>query len=175
MNEGEEFVTKSDYDIDDVCCNYNNALDIEFEDLDDSDGFMEEDMEKLLDYDHDTMSTIQKQKHKRNFNESENDSEELKSGCKIDEESGTNRKKYSAFKFQKNMANYKYGLGTYFSTKFYFKEEITTYTIQSSVNLKLMKNNTQMIMVRCKDRCEWNLYYAKQWTFTHVVELVMLR
>lgn len=61
MNEGEEFVTKSDYDgLGWGVCNYNNALNIEFEDLDDNDGFMEEDMEKLLDYDHDTMSTIQK-------------------------------------------------------------------------------------------------------------------
>lgn len=77
----------------------------------------------------------------KEFNESENENEELESGCESDEDSETTNKKYPIFKLQKNMVNYKWELGKYFSVKSYFKEAITTYVIQFGRGLKFFKNN----------------------------------
>lgn len=48
------------------------------------------------------------------------------------------------------MTKYKWELGTYFTFKCDFKEAITTYVVQSSRNLKLIKNDKQNIRLKCK-------------------------
>lgn len=69
MNEGEIF--ESGDDIDNVIFNYDGALDIEFEESDDTDDFMEENMDKLSDYYHGPQGSKKKNKHKEEFNASE--------------------------------------------------------------------------------------------------------
>lgn len=49
----------------------------------------------------------------------------------------------------------------YFSIKGDFKEEITSYAIQSGRKLKFTKNDKINVRVRCKDGCKWEAYYAK--------------
>lgn len=79
--------------------NYDNILDILFEDSDDVDNFMEEEMNNLLWYDNDPKDTNKKHKHIGGINESENDSEALKNGWKIYDNCRTSRKKHPIFKF----------------------------------------------------------------------------
>lgn len=42
-----------------------------------------------------------------------------------------------------------------------FKEEITSYSVQSGKNLRYTKNDKIRVKVRCKDGCEWDDYCAK--------------
>lgn len=65
--------------------------------------------------------------------------EKLESGCETYGDV-CNRKKYHVFNLPKNMSDYKWELGTYFSTKADFMEAITTYAVQSGRDLKFSKN-----------------------------------
>lgn len=92
-----------------------STSDISFEDSDDVVDFMEED--DMLYYENGSKGTSKKQKHKGEINESENDNEELKNECESDENNRASRKKHLVFKLQKDMTNYKWNLGTYFTFK----------------------------------------------------------
>lgn len=59
------------------------------------------------------------------------------------------------------MSNYKWELGTFFSSKSEFNESITIYVVQYGKNLKFKKNGKQRVRVRCIDGCEWEAYCAK--------------
>lgn len=59
------------------------------------------------------------------------------------------------------MANIKWELGTFFSTKDDFKEEITTYDVQSGRKLKFTKKDNKKVMVGCKENCDWEVYCGK--------------
>lgn len=60
MNEGGTVGSESEDDNNDENFNYNNALDIPFEESDYSDDFIEEEMENLLEFDHDPHGTSKK-------------------------------------------------------------------------------------------------------------------
>lgn len=64
-------------------------------------------------------------------------------------------------KLQKDMFNYKWKAGMYFSTKGGFKEAITSCAIQSGRNLKFTKNDKIRVGVKCKDGCELEAYHDK--------------
>lgn len=49
----------------------------------------------------------------------------------------------------------------YFSTKYDFKEAITSYAIQYGRNLKFIENDKIRVRVRCKYGCEWEVYGDK--------------
>ena len=92
---------------------------------------------------------------------SDNESEDLVSECDSEDSNTTKRKKYPIFKLLKDMSNYKWEVGTYFSTKEDIKEAVTSYAVQSGRNLKYIKNDKIRVRVRCKDGCEWEGYWAK--------------
>ncbi|XP_058742412.1 uncharacterized protein LOC131614892 [Vicia villosa] len=66
---------------------------------------------------------------------SDNDIEDLGSDCDSDDSSRARRKKYPIFKLLKDMSNYKWEVGTYFTTKEDFKEAIVTYAVHSGRDL----------------------------------------
>lgn len=74
-------------------------------------------------------------KNKEEFKGGDNESEDLENGCESDDSNGVMRKKYPMFKLQKDMFNYKWNVGMYFSTKGDFKEAITSYAVQSGKKL----------------------------------------
>lgn len=90
--------------IEDRSFNYNNALEIAFDDeSDENDEFLEEEIGNVIDYSHDQEETSSK--HKQKWKEykgeskgSENESEESESGCENCDSSGTTKKKYPMFK-----------------------------------------------------------------------------
>lgn len=59
------------------------------------------------------------------------------------------------------MENYKWELGTYFSTKDDFKKGIRNYAIHSGRNLKFKKNDKKRMKVICQSGCPWEAHYAK--------------
>lgn len=63
----------------------------------------------------------------------------MESGCETDGTSGTNWKKYPVFKSHKDKANFKWKLGTYFTTNYDFKKAITNYVFQFGMILKFIK------------------------------------
>lgn len=93
------------------------------------------------------MVLVKNHKQKGDFSEveGEDDGEELESGCETDEENGCNRNKYLVFKLSKNMVDYKWELRTFFATKSSFKKTITTYAIQSGIDLKFSKNDKRWL------------------------------
>lgn len=100
--------TVSYNDIEDDSFKYDNALEIVFDDSDDNVSFVDEKVDNLIDYEDDQKGIDNKKKeHIEEVNGSENEYEELESGCESDEDSGTTKKKYPIFKLQKNLANYK--------------------------------------------------------------------
>ncbi|XP_058765013.1 uncharacterized protein LOC131638472 [Vicia villosa] len=59
------------------------------------------------------------------------------------------------------MADFKWEVGSYFSSKDDFKEAITSYDVHSGRNLKFTKNDKVRVRVKCKDGCDWEAYCAK--------------
>ncbi|XP_058746694.1 uncharacterized protein LOC131619636 [Vicia villosa] len=59
------------------------------------------------------------------------------------------------------MADFKWEVGSYFSSKDDFKEAITSYAVHSGRNLKFTKNDNVRVRVKCKDGCDWEAYCAK--------------
>ena len=59
------------------------------------------------------------------------------------------------------MANYKLELGMYFTSKDDIKEAVASYSVQNGRALKIIKNDKKRVRVRCKEGCEWEVYFAK--------------
>ncbi|XP_058742069.1 uncharacterized protein LOC131614513 [Vicia villosa] len=59
------------------------------------------------------------------------------------------------------MADFKWEVGSYFSSKDDFKEAITSYAVHNGRNLKFTKNDKVRVRVKCKDGCDWEAYCAK--------------
>lgn len=61
----------------------------------------------------------------------------------------------------KRMDDYKWILGSLFSTREEFKAAIITYAIHNGRDLRWIKNDKTRVRVGCKDGCEWLAYCAK--------------
>lgn len=85
----------------------------------------------IFDYDNAQEGTSKKQKFKEEVNASESNSEGLENRHESDENCGTTTKNYPTIKLKNDMENYKWELGTYFTTKCNVKETITTYVVLS--------------------------------------------
>ncbi|XP_058753673.1 uncharacterized protein LOC131626849 [Vicia villosa] len=155
---------ESDDDSEDENFQYDSALEVSFEDeSDDYDDIDENELADLISYDSDGKSSGKK-KHMKDTGEckgSDNDSDDLQSGCDSDDSSGINRKKYPLYKEKKNMSNYKWELGMYFTSKSDIKDAVISYAVQNGRDLKFIKNDKKRVRVRCKDGCQWELYCSK--------------
>jgi len=65
------------------------------------------------------------------------------------EEDITTGGKFSSFEMPKNMANFSWDVGTYFTNKEAFKDATITYAIHSERNLKLVQNDDSRVRVCC--------------------------
>lgn len=65
------------------------------------------------------------------------------------------------FKLPRDLPNYKWEVGMYFSIKVDFKEAVTSFDVKSGRNLKFIKNDKIWVRVRRKDGCEWEAYCIK--------------
>ncbi|XP_058782986.1 uncharacterized protein LOC131657629 [Vicia villosa] len=146
--------------------NYDSAMEVVFDD--DSDEYEtkldEEDGNLLEDVNVEVKSKKGKEKweeNKEDLKGSDNESEDLESECDSDDSSRVRRKKFPIFKEQKDMSNYKWEVGTYFTTKDDFKEVITSYAVQYGRDLRYTKNDKIRVRVRCKEGCQWEAYCAK--------------
>lgn len=61
----------------------------------------------------------------------------------------------------KKFVDYKWVLGTMFSTKEGFKEVITNYVVKNGRDLHFIKNDTTMVKVGCNEGCERVLLCSK--------------
>ena len=117
---------------DDNTFNYDSATEVVFDDdSDEYDTDLEEEEGNLINYEH-MESKKGKEKCEANKEDnkgSDNESDDLGSDCDNDDSSRVRRKKYPVFKLQKDMGNYKWEVGTYFSTAETFKEAITSYAV----------------------------------------------
>lgn len=68
---------------------------------------------------------------------------------------------YLSFVMPKKMLDYKWILGSKFSSKEEFKEAVTIYSIHNGYDIKYAKNDKIRVRVVCQDGCEWFAYCAK--------------
>lgn len=64
------------------------------------------------------------------------------------------KEKYPSFVMPKKFVDYKWVLGTVFSTKEEFKEAITNYVVDNGRDLHFIKNDKTWVRVGCKEGCE---------------------
>ncbi|XP_058786956.1 uncharacterized protein LOC131661430 [Vicia villosa] len=153
------------------------------DDSDEYDTELDEEDGNLIDYDIEDGDQEGKSKkgkekweaNKEDFKGSDNESEDLEGECDCGDKSRFRRKKYPIFKIQKDMSNYKWEVGTYFTSKDDFKEAITSYVVQSGRYLRYTKKDKIRVRVRCKDGWEWEVYCAKlsnedSWQLRKVVD-----
>src|ERR1051325_1950524 len=135
---------------DDSSFKYDSAKEVVFDDeTDECDTELEEE-----EGNDDVTDECETEANKEDCKGSDNESEDLVSECDSEDSNTTKRKKYPIFKLLKDMSNYKWEVGTYFSTKEDIKEAVTSYAVQSGRNLKYIKNDKIRVRVRCKDGCE---------------------
>jgi len=101
--------------------------------------------------------------HERWLSDAEWESEELDSMNEFEdgEEDISTSGKFSSFEMPKNMTDFSWDLGTYFTDKEAFKDAIRTYVVHSGRNLKLIKNDNSRVRVCCigeQGQCEWCAY-----------------
>ncbi|XP_058755786.1 uncharacterized protein LOC131629000 [Vicia villosa] len=179
--EVDDDLRLTDDSSDDSNFEYDSAMEIVFDD--DSDEYSTElEEEDGMDCDIEDNEQMKSKKGKQMSDEnkedskgSDNDSEDLGSDCDSDDSSRARRKKCPIFKLLKDMSNYRWEVGTYFTTKEDFKEAIVTYAVHSGRDLRFTKNDKIRVRVRCKDGCEWESYCAKfptedSWQLRKVVD-----
>lgn len=64
------------------------------------------------------------------------------------------KEKYPSFLMSKKFVDYKWVLGTMFSTKEEFKEAIANYTVNNDIDLHFIKNDKTNVRVGCKEGSE---------------------
>ena len=90
-------------------------------------------------------------------------SDELVSGSDIDEvkDDFEGYGSFPTFTMPKNMDDYKWKIGTYFTEKHEFIEAIRTYALANGKSLKFVKNDNQRVSVKClgaNGECNWYAY-----------------
>ncbi|XP_058760393.1 uncharacterized protein LOC131633723 [Vicia villosa] len=63
--------------------------------------------------------------------------------------------KHPSFVAPKNFNDYKWVLGTLFSTKEEFKEAVASYAVHNGRDLRFVKNDKTRVRVGCKEGCGW--------------------
>ena len=97
----------------------------------------------------------------RGFSDTEWESETLDSDT-----SDEDRDRYGSFSIfcqPKNMEDYNWEVGTYFTEKEHFTDAIRTYRVHSGRKLKIFRNDKRRICVKClgaKGKCKWYAYCA---------------
>ena len=97
----------------------------------------------------------------RGFSDTEWESETLDSDT-----SDEDRDRYGSFSIfsqPKNMDDYNWEVGTYFTEKEHFTDAIRTYGVHSGRKLKIFRNDKRRICVKClgaKGKCKWYAYCA---------------
>ncbi|CAI8613823.1 unnamed protein product [Vicia faba] len=166
--DGQVHDESNSYDSEDESYQYDSALEVALDD--ESDGYEDIDENEIADMTVYDSNEISKGKGKgkgkcrkdtEEYKGRDNDSEDLQSGCDSDDSSGVKRNKYPIFKEIKDMANYKWELGMYFTSKDDIKEEIYSYAVQNGRALNTIKNDKKRMRVRCKEGCEWEVYFSK--------------
>lgn len=147
--------------------NHDSALEVAYEDdYDEYDDFEKDEINNLIAYEHHEERTNKKQKEKweedkEEFKGNDNESEELENRCESDDNNGATKKKYPMFKLLRDLSDYKWEVGMYFSIKVDFKEAVTSFDVKSGRNLKFIKYDKIWVRVRCKDGCDWEAYCIK--------------
>jgi len=70
---------------------------------------------------------------------------------------------FGIFSQPKNIEDYNWEVGTYFTEKVHFTEAIRTYEVHSGRKLKISRNDKRRICVKClgaKGKCKWYVYCA---------------
>ena len=101
--------------------------------------------------------------HDRGLLDTEWESEELDSMDEFEdgEQDICTGGKFPSFEMPKNMTDFSWDLGTYFTDKEAFKDIIRTYVVHSGRNLKLVKNDNSRVRVCCigeQGQCKWFAY-----------------
>ncbi|MED6210777.1 hypothetical protein PIB30_067308 [Stylosanthes scabra] len=97
------------------------------------------------------------------------DSDEMEADHEIggyDEEDGdvaegVERRRFPVFKFQKDMLNYRWQLGTLFAPRDDFKDAVATYAVQAARGVKFDKCDLRRVRAKCIAGCPFRMYAVK--------------
>jgi len=104
----------------------------------------------------DDMSLIvgkEKKQRKVKGSDDEYNSSELETDC--DDSDDEEKEHYPPFVMPKKMVDFKWTLGSKFSTKDEFKEAVMNYSIYNRYDIRYIKNDKTRVRVRCKVGCPW--------------------
>ncbi|KAM7510789.1 hypothetical protein LguiB_009664 [Lonicera macranthoides] len=91
---------------------------------------------------------------------SENNCDELRSLCDLDDEGGENPT-YPVFNTKNDMSDPVFKLGMIFKDRKEVKEAIKVYSIKHGKEIKFKKNESSRIRAVCRDGCPWLLFASK--------------